>query len=129
MDTAVISTSFSAGSIGYLLRTVVKTWNERASKYLYWTIFGLCSTCLVVAGAISTIKLISKPTGSEIDLQPFDEIIHKATVSVCKIFETLDQYTDTIPALESVSYEKNSNVTREWLEEDDTEASLFFLGK
>ena len=74
----------------------------------------------MVAAVISTIKLISKPTGSEIDLELFDDNIHKVTVSVCKICETLDQYTNIIPALESVSYQKNTIVTKKWIGEDDT---------
>ena len=119
-------TSSSAVTIGFVLRTLLKKFNDKASKYLYWTIFCICSSCMVVAGVISTIKLISKPIGSEINFEPFDDDVHKATLSVCKICESLYQYTDTIPALKSVSYQENSN--DEWIGEDDTgEASPLYF--
>ena len=75
---------------------------------------------------VTTNKLLSNPTGSEIELQPFNENIHGVSVSVCKIFESLDLYSDTIPALVSIEYQNSKNVTGNQHEENVIKSSPSF---
>ena len=63
---------------------------------------------MIVEVIVSTNKLLSNPTGSEIITQSFDESIHEISVSVCKVFESFDQYTDAIPSVKSVTYQNET---------------------
>lgn len=69
---------------------------------------------------VSTDKVLSNPAGSQVNLHPFDENVHSVSISVCKIFESLDLYTDTIPALINVSYQNSSTNTEDWTEIEST---------